>query len=167
MTALRTAVRLADVSDATVLRIRSRLVLGEALIHSLGGLDEDGLGSLHEAATIALSHDYPLSAAQARAELGYVDYLRARYTRAELGLTEALELAGDSPSVVAKATMYLGAAASDQSDYPRALALLERAVALAMADGDPRTEAFARSMAIPLPVPPPIPASGSPPWRWG
>ncbi|HET7901939.1 MAG TPA: BTAD domain-containing putative transcriptional regulator [Candidatus Nanopelagicales bacterium] len=147
VTSLRSAVRLADGSDTLLLRIRSRLVLGEALIHSLGGLDEDGLGSLHEAATIALAHDQPLSAARARAELGYVDYLRARYARAELWLTDALDLAEGSPSVLARATMYLGAAASDQSHYLRALELLERAATLAHADGHPRTEAFARSMA--------------------
>jgi len=147
VTSLRSALRLADNSGTTRLRIRSRLMLGEALIHSLGGLDEDGLGSLHEAATIALAHDQPLSAAQARAELGYVDYLRARYTRAELWLTDALELADGSPSVTAKATMYLGSAASDQGAYPRAVELLEQAATLAHADDQPRTEAFARSMA--------------------
>ncbi len=143
---LRTAPRLADAAGLTGLRIRSRFALGEALIHTLGGLDEDGLAPLHEADTIALSQDQPSSAAQARAELGCVDYLRALYGRAELWLTDALELAGDSPSVLAKATTYLGAVASDRGDYPRSTSLLPEAVRLSRAEGNPRHEAFARSL---------------------
>jgi DNA-binding SARP family transcriptional activator len=146
VSSLRTAARLADASGSTRLRIRSRLLLGEALIHSLGGLDEDGLASLHEAATIALANDEPHDAAQARAELGYVDYLRARYERAERWLTDAHELALDNPSVLAKTTTYLGSVASDRADYPRATRLLLRAVALSQGDNDKRREAFARSM---------------------
>ena len=38
------------------LRVRSRLVLAEALIHALGGLDEEGLASLYEADEIAVAH---------------------------------------------------------------------------------------------------------------
>jgi DNA-binding SARP family transcriptional activator len=146
VTSLRTAARLADAAGSTRLRIQARLVLGEALIHSLGGLDEDGLASLFEVDTIALASDEPGSAAQARAELGYVDYLRARYARAEIWLTAALDLAGESGSVRSKATTYLGCVASDRGDYPRAAALLAQAVALCRQDGDLRMEAFARSM---------------------
>ena len=40
------AVRLADRSGADSDRIQTRLVLAEALIHSLGGLDEAGLATL-------------------------------------------------------------------------------------------------------------------------
>jgi hypothetical protein len=93
--------------------VRSREVLAEALIHSLRGLDEEGLAHLHEADRLALEDDDPISSAQARAELGYVDFLRARYDRAELWLTESLALSGDSPSVRAKATTYLGSVHSD------------------------------------------------------
>lgn len=143
---LRTAARLADAAGATGLRVRARLVLGEALIHSLGGLDEDGIGSLFEADAIALADDDPGSAARARAELGYVDYLRARYSRAELWLTDALDLAGDAVAVQAKASTYLGCVASDRGDYPRATSLLTTAVQLCEQAGEPRMEAFARSM---------------------
>ena len=52
---LRNAVRLADAAGAPDLRVRSRLVLAEALVHSVGGLDEDGLAYLHEADEIALA----------------------------------------------------------------------------------------------------------------
>ena len=143
---LRTAVRLADGTGAARLRVSSRLVLAEALIHSLGGLDEDGLAELHEADQIAVACDDPAAAAKARAELGYVDFLRGRYDRAERWLTDALKLARGSPSIMAKATTYLGSVESDRSNYARAVVLLQEATKLSRAAGDPRREAFARSM---------------------
>ena len=99
---LRTAARLADGAGATRLRVSSRLVLAEALVHALGGLDEEGLAALHEADEIALAHGLLNEVAQARAELGYVDFLRGRYDRAEHWLTDALEYASGSPSMQAK-----------------------------------------------------------------
>lgn len=143
---LRTAVRLADATIAPRLRIDSRLVLAEALIHSVGGLDEEGLAALHEADGIALTDGDPAAAAQARAELGYVDFLRARYDRAELWLTDAIKMSRDSPSTLAKATTYLGAVECDRANYERAVLLLQEATGLSRAAGDPRREAFGLSM---------------------
>jgi DNA-binding SARP family transcriptional activator len=146
VTSLRSATRLADGGATVRLRVSSRLVLAEALIHSLGGLDEDGLASLYEADQIAVAHGLTEFSARARAELGYVDFLRARYDRAELWLTDALRIAGDSVGLEAKATTYLGSMESDRGNYERAAALLERAVTASGAAGDPRREAYARSM---------------------
>ena len=143
---LRTAIRLADQSDDARLRVSSRLVLAEALIHALGGLDEEGLAELHGADRIALACDDLAAVAKARAELGYVDFLRARYDRAERWLTDALKLAHGSPSIMAKATTYLGSVESDRANYPQAVDLLHDAASLSRAAGDPRREAFARSM---------------------
>ena len=143
---LRTAARLADGAGATRLRVSSRLALAEALIHALGGLDEQGLAALHEAAEIALAGGLHDSVAQARAELGYVDFLRGRYDRAEFWLTDALELGGDVLPVRAKAMTYLGAVESDRADYRRAAALLEQAVAVSLTAGKPRRQAYALSM---------------------
>jgi tetratricopeptide (TPR) repeat protein len=100
-------------------------VLAEALIHSLGGLDEEGIAALYEADQIALANDLRDAVAQARAELGYVDFLRGRYDRAELWLGDALRFAGGSPSVRAKALTYLGAVESDRASYREAIGLLE------------------------------------------
>lgn len=144
--ALRSAVRLADAGRTTFLRSRSRQVLAEALIHSLRGLDEEGLAHLHEADRLALEDDDPIGSALARAELGYVDFLRARYDRAELWLREALNLADGSPAVMAKAATYLGSVHSDTADYPQAIALLDRAGCLSREAGDPRREAYALCM---------------------
>ncbi|WP_088288052.1 tetratricopeptide repeat protein [Kineosporia sp. A_224] len=146
ITSLRTAARFADAGGLTGLRIRARIALGEALVHATRGLDEDGLAALHEADRIAVDAGRTEAAAQARAELGYVDFLRARYDRAERHLADALALAGSSPAVAAKATTYLGSVAADRADYPRALALLPEAVRLARLAGEPRREAYALSM---------------------
>lgn len=84
--------------------------------------------------------------ARARAELGYVDFLRGRYDRAKHWLTQALEFADDEIKIAAKATTYLGCVNSDRANYPRALALLGQAVQLAQEANDPRREAYANSM---------------------
>ena len=73
--------------------------------------------------------------AEIRAELGYVDFLRARYDRAERWLNDALAYADGSPSVQAKATTYLGSVASDRGDFDRARELLESAIALSRGGG--------------------------------
>ncbi len=137
---LRTSVRLADQAKTGRLRLAARLRLAEALIHSLRGMDEEGLAALHEAVRIALDAGDPAAAAQARAEIGYVDFLRARYDRAERWLTEALA-GGDAGPITARVTAYLGSVESDRARYPEAAELLERATG-----GDLRTEAYARAM---------------------
>lgn len=143
---LRTAVGLADAASATRLRIGARLVLGEALVHSVGGFDEEGLAHLHEADEIALADGDTESAARARSEIGYVDYLRARYDRAERWLSEALRLADGSPSMVAKAQTYLGSVESDRANYGRAIDLLTDAQRNARTAGDVRREVYVLSM---------------------
>ncbi|GAA4460449.1 AfsR/SARP family transcriptional regulator [Phytohabitans houttuyneae] len=145
MRSVRTAIRLADGAGHARLRVASRLALAEALIHSVGGFDEEGQAILHEADRIASAGGDLAAAAQARAELGYVDFLRARYDRAELWLTDALRTAPDSPSIVAKATTYLGVVESDRASYPRAESLLADAVTLSRAAGEPRRESYALS----------------------
>ncbi len=143
---LRAAVRLADGTSMTDLRVSSRLVLAEALVHSLRGFDEEGLAALYEADEIALALGDRASVAHARAEVGYVDFLRARYDRAELWLTDALEFADDSPSMKAKATTYLGSVESDRANYTEAVSLLEQAIKMSHEAGEPRREAFGLSM---------------------
>jgi DNA-binding SARP family transcriptional activator/tetratricopeptide (TPR) repeat protein len=143
---LQTATRLADGARKTRLRVRSRLILAEALVHALGGLDEEGLASLYEADEIAAAHQLTDAVAAARAELGYIDFLRARYDRAQLWLTDALRLADGSPAVLAKATTYLGSVESDRGNYVEATDLLVQAVRHARTAGDARREAFAESM---------------------
>src|SRR5437763_3378616 len=93
---LRAAGRLADRAGTPQLRTGARLILAEALIHTLGGFDEEGLARLCEAEEIPLATDRPDAAARARAEFGYVDFLRGRYDRAERWLTNSLAYAEGS-----------------------------------------------------------------------
>ena len=119
-------------------------MLAEALIHTLGGLDEEGVATLTTAERIALAGGDAEAAARARAELGYVDFLRARYDRAERSFADALT--DGSPTTVAKAMTYLGAVASDRADYPRASRLLTEATELSRDAKEPRREAFGLAM---------------------
>lgn len=143
---LRTAVQLADSADATAQRVWSRLQLGEALVHSLRGMDEEGLAHLYQADEIATGHGLDLAVAQARAEIGYVDFLRANYDRAEVWLTQAGTLAADSLTERAKVATYLGSVESDRANYSRARELLLDAAALARAAAAPRREVYALTM---------------------
>jgi DNA-binding SARP family transcriptional activator len=137
---LRTSVGLADRAGIERLRLSSRLRLAEALIHALRGMDEEGLATLYEADRLAVAAGNRAGAAQARAEIGYVDFLRARYARAEHWLIDAVAAAGEAP---ARVTSYLGSVASDRAYYPRAGDLLSQAASSA---GEPRTRAYALSM---------------------
>lgn len=143
---LRTAVELADRGGVADLRVRSRLVLAEALVHSLRGFDEDGVAALIEAADIAGEHGDRSLLAQARAELGYIDFLRARYDRSRVWLAEAIEFADGSDHIMAKATTYLGSVESDCANYPEAERLLRDAIVWSKSAGDQRAEAYASSL---------------------
>ena len=140
------AVGLADRSGVDSERISTRLVLAEALIHTLGGLDEAGLTTLTEAEHIAVAHGDREAITRVQAEAGYVDFLRGRYDRAERSLTQVLAEHVTSPSVRAKAITYLGSVASDRAEYPRAVALLQGAVHASRDVDEPRREAFALAM---------------------
>lgn len=143
---LRAALDAADLTGPDRLRAEVRLELGEALIHGVRGLDEEGLGLLWEVDEIAGSLGWRHGVAQAMAERGYVDFLRARYDRAEVALSGALELADGSSAMIAKAAVYLGGVAGDRGDHSRALDLLDRGITHARIVGDVRREAYAHCL---------------------
>lgn len=143
---LRTATGLADHLAVPALQVTARLVLAEALIHSLRGLDEQGLAALYEVDELGCAHGLSQARAQARTEIGYVDFLRARYDRAQRWLDDAIELADGEPALTAKATIYLGCVASDRAAYGRAAQLLGDGVELARRARDPRREAYGLAM---------------------
>jgi DNA-binding SARP family transcriptional activator len=146
LSSLRMAAMLADGAASSSLRVRARLALAESLIHSLRGLDEEGLAMVHEADEIATAHDLPEQSAVARTELGYVDFLRGRYDRAAYWLVDAIDIADGSPATTAKALTYLGSTQSDRASYPEAAELLTDAVELARSVGNARSEAYGLSM---------------------
>ncbi len=143
---LRAAVELADGSEDSRLQVRSRVILAETLVHSLRGMDEEGLAALYAADEIGRGHGQSAWLAEVRVELGYVDFLRARYDRADRWLTDSLDLAPDIAWIRAKATTYLASVDSDRADYPRALTRFAESIELAREAGDIRRQVYATSM---------------------
>lgn len=143
---LRDALDAADRTGNDRLRAQARLELGEALVHGVRGLDEEGIGLIWEVDEIARLLAWRHGLAQAMAERGYVDFLRARYDRADVALSGALELAEGSSAMVAKAAVYLGGVASDRGDHGRALELLDQGLTHARIVGDVRREAYAQCL---------------------
>jgi tetratricopeptide (TPR) repeat protein len=139
-------VRLADTAADPTLQMSSRLVLAEALIHSIRGLDEEGIAALHAADRIADEHGDHVVMAEARTELGYVDFLRARYERSEHWLTGAIDLAAGAPSATGRALMYLGSVESDRGDYRSSLVHLEQAADLLRGTREARRLGYVLSM---------------------
>ena len=112
------------------------------------------MATLLAADDIAAGLDDAAAMAEARAELGYVDFLRARYDRAEVWLSQARDLGAGDPAVAAKATTYLGSVESDRADYVSALLHLAEGRRLAGLAGDGRRAAYAAGDARPRPPAP-------------
>jgi DNA-binding SARP family transcriptional activator len=145
---LRRAIVEADASHDPELRARARVALGSALVHAARGRDEEGAAALHEALAVVqeTSSVRPALAAAACRELGYVEFLRGRYERALLWLRRAAPLAADDRAEQARIATVHGAALSDTGHYQDAIAMLDRACALADDTGDARQLAYALSM---------------------
>jgi len=143
---LHAAVAMSDNLSGADGRVRSRLALAEALIHSLGGYDEEGLAALHEADEIARTAGLDDAIAKVRSELGYVDFLRARYDRAERWLRDVVVRAPESATIMAKTLNYLGSVHSDRGEFGIAVDTLEQAVEAARAAGAPSAEMYGLSM---------------------
>lgn len=142
---LRRAIVEADHTGDPVLRTRARLALGGALVHAARGHDEEGATALHEALAVGQDASPPLAAAACR-ELGYVEFLRGRYERAQVWLARARPLAGDDRAEQGRIAIVHGATLSDTAHYPEAIAMLFDAVAFSNGIGEPRQLAYALSM---------------------
>lgn len=143
---LRSAVAQADESDSLTHRAGARIELAEALIHSLSGTQDEGSTNLHAALAIAGSSGQTSQEARATTELGYIDFLRARYDRATHWLSKTLALKDAPDRLKARSASYLGSVESDRANYPRALKLLAEAVALSRRAQDVNTEAYTLAM---------------------
>jgi tetratricopeptide (TPR) repeat protein len=117
--------------------------LGSVLVQAVRGSDEEAVSMLHEA--VALSRDTGATdvAARAALELGHVETLRAHYPRAEMWFSQATELAGGDPTVLAWVQLFVGMGRTDIADYAAARPVLEHAVDLAARSGDSRVRAYA------------------------
>lgn len=128
ITLLRQAVGEAEQVADGLLRVRTLVALGSALVHSFRGRDGEGGGILHEAITVAEQIGEPGSAAQAHRELGYVELLRGRYDRAQRWLRQASALSGQEPEEHAWALAVQGVALTDVGRHADAVRAFEQAL---------------------------------------
>jgi tetratricopeptide (TPR) repeat protein len=91
-------------------------------------------------------HGLDSPAAAAARELGYVEFLQARYERAEAWLARALRLAVADPAERGRIGSVLGAVRSDTAHYARAAATLGEACEMSERAGDGRRVAYTLSM---------------------
>lgn len=132
---LRRAAAEAHACGDLALKAQTLLALGSALAHAARGRDEEASAALHEAAAIALRAARPQVAASARAELAWIDILRARYTRAQAEIDAARAIDGDHPFLMGLA----GACAYQLGRYGEGLELLLAAARGAGDEADRRT----------------------------
>lgn len=124
---------------------RALVTLGSALVHAARGSDEEGSAVLHRAIEVTTASGDDASAATAHRELGYVEFLRGRYARADAWLSRAVELAAPGGEERAWVLAVLGAARTDTGDHATARELLIEASERARAAGAWRAEGWARS----------------------
>lgn len=147
MQCLRRAVADARAAAAPELQARSLLALGTALVHAARGRDEEASAALHEALGLAGHAGLRQVAAAASRELGYVEFLRARYERAQSWLQAAADLAGDDEAELGRIGSVLGCVLSDTARFAEALIVLEESLAHSRAAGDARRVSYTLSMA--------------------
>lgn len=142
---LRRAIVEADACGDGVLRARTRVALGGALVHAARGRDEEGATALHEALTVG-QQLLPTLAAAACRELAYVEFLRGRYPQALSWLGRAVPFATGDNAEQARIQTVHGAVLSDTAHYAEAIAMLRDAVARGDGVGDTKQVAYALSM---------------------
>lgn len=135
---LRAAVAEAHRCGGVETQVEALVALGSSLINAVRSRDEEGVAALHEAISLAVTTGQRSLIGTAYRELGFVEFLRGRYERAELLLKEAIAVSEDQPAGRATAMVLLGACFTDTADYRTALEHLAGAVELAETIDDSR-----------------------------
>ena len=110
---LRRAIAAARRSHHRDLLARALVSLGSSLVHAARGSDEEGAAALHEGIALAEALADAVLAATAWREIGWVEFLRARYPRADKALGTAAELATGDEAERAWIDLIRGAYRSD------------------------------------------------------
>ena len=141
---LRRAVAAARGLDDPALLSEALVRLGGALVHSARGTDEEGVAALHEGTTLAEETGSRGVAAVGWREIGWVQFLRAHYERAEESLDRASELGAGDDRELAWVDVIRGACRHDVGDYPAAGELLRSALVRArtLGTGQPLGQAL-------------------------
>lgn len=147
ISALRGAAAAARGCGDDALLARALLALGQALVHSVKGRDEEGAAALRRAALVAQGCGTGELGVTACRELAYVEVLCGRYDRA-LGLLDRIRpSAAGHPGEAAAIDSVSGMALSDTGRHAAAREHLGRAMNAAETAGQPRRFAYALSMA--------------------
>jgi hypothetical protein len=93
--------------------VEALVALGSSLIGAVRSRDEEGAAALHEAISLAVTTGQRSLIGTAYRELGFVEFLRGRYERAELLLGESIAVSGDQPAGRATALVLLDAEYGD------------------------------------------------------
>ena len=141
---LRGAVAAARGLDDRALLSEALVALGGALVHSARGTDEEGVAALHEGTTLAEQAHSRAVAAVGWREIGWVQFLRAHYERAERSLDRTSEFGAGDDRELAWVDLIRGACRHDVGDYPAAGRLLRSAVERAgvLGTGQPLAQAL-------------------------
>jgi DNA-binding SARP family transcriptional activator/plasmid stabilization system protein ParE len=141
---LRGAVAAARGLGEQAILCRALVSLGGALVHSARGTDEEGVAALHEGTTLAEQDGSHGVAVVGWREIGWVQFLRAQYERAEESLDRASEHAAGNDRELAWVDLIRGACRHDLGDYPAAGKLLRSAVerARTLGSGQPLAQAL-------------------------
>jgi DNA-binding SARP family transcriptional activator len=142
---LRRAVAEAEAAGGLALQAQTLIALGGALVHAARGRDEEGASALLQALELATRAGVASVAAAAARELGYIEFLMARYERATKWARRAASLAPDDEER-GRAGSILGSILSDIGSYERAIAELREAAALSEGCGDYKQQAYTLSM---------------------
>lgn len=142
---LRRAVDEADAISSPRLRARALLAQGVALVHFPRGRDGEGATILHAAVAAAEEGSDAAVVSEGCRELGYVEFLRGRYDRAEAWLERAMSEAPDRVERAA-ALGVLGATLSDVGRTSEALAGLSEAATIGRDTEKTRVEGWARAL---------------------
>ena len=143
---LRRAITAARRSHHRDLLARALVSIGSSLVHAARGTDEEGAAALHEGIAIAEVIDEPVLAAVAWREIGWIEFLRARYDRADQALGTAADLAAGDDAELAWIDLTRGGCHSDVGDYARAGDHLHTAITRADVAGAGRPAALARAL---------------------
>jgi DNA-binding SARP family transcriptional activator len=133
---LRRAAACADDDGATELRAEARFALGNALVHSLRGFDDEGVVMLGQAVELARSCGLDVLASAALLEIGYADTLAGRRQAAAEAYRQALPLAGDDVAAVAGVLAHQALNLADWGRDAESVEVVHEARRLAERSGD-------------------------------
>lgn len=131
----RAALEAHSCGDVT-LKLDAVAALGAALLHSGRNAQEEAGIALHETIELASRVGSPRHEAQACYELAWLEFLAARYGRAEQWLERARAAAGDDGGLMAAITWVTAKTQMETGHHDAALASFDEAVELARRAGD-------------------------------